>query len=221
MPAGRPTLPSEPRSRRLGVGGGPAGGDRVVQAQVVIAFVLVFTVLAVLLYLLRRPTAAPAVESPSPSASSSSAAPAPVIVRTKIEPPKEAAAKVKLGAVQHVKCGASAKLTSTDSCDALPFFEQALAAAINETVDCAPKQAGEGSINYVLTVDFRTHDLRVYPGRSGSLRGKLSKKASDCVLRALKQPTWDSLSHQYRYYVMAILATYPPQNGVEGLPDFK
>lgn len=222
MPGSRPTFPSNPHPRRLGVGGGPGGGDRIVRAQLVIALVLGFTVLAVLLYLLRRPSASDGTgHDGAASPSASAAAPAPSIVRTKIEPAKPPPETVKLGAAQHVKCGASPKLTGGNLCDSLPGFEQGLGQAITESVDCAPKTAEGGSINYVLAIDFRTHDVHLYPGRSGSWRGKQAKKSVECVRRALKAPAWDTLTHQYRHYVIAVLATYPPQIGMAGLPDFK
>lgn len=222
MPASRPTFPSETQPRRLGVGGGPGGGDRVVRAQMVIALVLGFMVLAVLLYLLRRPGAMPHPEQDAgASASAGSSASAPVIVRTKIEPPREVVPKVKLGAVSHVKCGSSPRQIADTVCDSLPPIEQSLSQAILDTVSCAPKVGEAGSINYVVAIDFRTRDLRVYPGRSGSFRGKQARKAADCVRQAMKAPAWESMAHQYRYYVMAQLATYPSENAVEGIPDFK
>lgn len=222
MPASRPTLPSNAHPRRLGVGGGPGGGDRVVRAQLIIALVLGFTVLAVLLYLLRRPgSSSPGEHDAAAGPSASTAAPASQIVRTKIEPAKPPPEKVKVGAPQHVKCGASPRLTGGNLCDSLPFFEQGLAQAIAESADCAPAEREEGSINYVLAVDFRNHDVHLYPGKSGTWRGKQAKKSVECVRRALKAPTWDTLVHQYRYYVIAVLATYPPRLGVDGLPDFK
>lgn len=182
--------------------------------------------LAVLLYLWRRPSAAEHDARdvlPEPSASSAPSAPA--IVRTPVAPKDKAPiARVKIGTVQHLKCGSSPKnLTGESSlCDGLPFFEQALAKAIDEKVECTPKGKDEGSVNYVTTVDFRTHDVRVFPGRSGTWRGKQAKVAAECVRKALPAPTWDTMIHQYRYYVFALLATYPKQAAAEdGLPNFQ
>jgi hypothetical protein len=72
-----------------------------------------------------------------------------------------------------------------------------------------------------MVVDFRTHDLRVYPGRSGCWRGKQAKQTAECIKRALPAPTWDGLIHQYRYYMFAVLATYPKQTAEDGLPNFQ
>src|ERR1043165_3999898 len=132
MPASRPSFPSEPHSRRLGTGGGPSGGERLLRAQLVIALELGFTILAVILYLWRRPSGTEHQEKDVPGASASAAAPEPTIVRTKVEPPQVPPPRVKTSAVQHLKCGASPKATAADGnlCDSLPFFEQAFQKAI-------------------------------------------------------------------------------------------
>jgi hypothetical protein len=197
----------------------------LLRTQLAIAFILGTTILAVLLYMMRRPSAVDRDAHDAPGEPSASAVPsAPVIVRTPVTPKeKQPVPRVKIGAVQHVKCGASPKLFAGESslCDGLPFFEQALTHAIDEKVDCAPRSKEEGSINYVMVVDFRTHDFRVYPGRSGSWHGKQAKQATECIKRALPAPTWDSLIHQYRYYMFAVLATYPKQVAEDGLPNFQ
>jgi hypothetical protein len=222
MPASRPTFPSEPH-RRLGTGGGPGGGERLLRTQLVIALILGFTILAVLLYLWRRPSGTEhAALAGGSDPSASAAVPAPAILRTKVEPPpKKPFERVKVGAVQHVKCGASARLTGGNLCDSLPSLEAALTKAITDSVDCAPKAKEEGSINYVLVVDFRTHDFRLYPGRSGSWHGKQAKTAAQCVKRALPAPVWDTVTHQFRYYQLAALATYPVPPAEEALPSFQ
>jgi hypothetical protein len=109
-------------------------------------------------------------------------------------------------------------------CDALPALEKALGAAIKATVDCAPKQKEEGSINFVMSVDFTARKLHAFPGASGSWRGPLARKASDCVNRALPLPDWGAMPHQYRYYWIAILATYPSPSSLSvpaGTPTFE
>jgi hypothetical protein len=224
MPAGRPTFPSDPHPRRLGVGGGPGGGDKLVRAQLVIALVLGFSVLAVVLYLWRRPSGTEHRHDAAadPSASAVPVVPGP-IVRTRLEEPQKPAARVKLGTVQRVKCGATPRLTAPDNglCDALPFFEQALSKAVEDGVDCAPKSKEDGSISYVLIVDFRNRELRMYPGKSGTFHGPQAKKAVECVKKTLPAPTWDTMAHQYRYYMLSLLASYPGVVANEDGPDFK
>lgn len=220
-----PSLSGEPRSRRLGVGSS-AGIERPLRAQLVVAGVAGVILMAVPLYLMRRPSGAPAASAEPAIAHS---APKPAAVPVPVDaglPPPRLVERVKLSPAQRVKCGASpvnAKLEG-GMCDALPALEKALGAAIKATADCAPKQKEEGSINFVLGVDFTGRKLHAFPGASGSWRGPLARKATDCVNRALPLPDWGAVPHQYRYYWIAILATYPSPTSLAvpaGTPTFE
>src|ERR1041385_2549568 len=164
MPASRPSLPNESHPRRLGVGAGSGGSDRFVRAQLIIAAVVGFSILAVILYLWRRPSGLEHAlhDAPEPSASSS-AEPAAAIVRTKVETPQKPPVRVKVGTVQRLRCGSTPKLLASEPglCDALPFFEQSLTKAVLENPDCAPKGKEEGTINYALAIDFRSRDVKL------------------------------------------------------------
>ena len=202
-----PSSSGEPSLRRLGVGS-RAGGDRPIRAQLVVAGVLLLVLAAVPLYLVRRPSGAAQAEEkdagPDASAAASAAPPASALVP---KPPE----RIKLGPVTRVRCGASANAGNEGNlCDALPAFEQALVNAIQSSVECAPKSQTEGSINYVLNVDFREKKVHVFPGASGSWRGPQARRATQCVKRALTAPDWATLSHQHRFYAIAVLATYRP-----------
>ena len=197
--------------RRLGVGGSGGGGDRPLRAQLVVALVVGLVLLAVPLYMWRRPSgtenapADAAADAPDAAARIDAAALAAL----------DAGAddgRVKLAAVQKIKCAASPASRGQEGtlCDSLPIFEQALGQAIKESVDCAPKTGKEGDINYVLSVDFSRKKLHVFPGASGKWRGPQARKAANCVLKAMPAPPWDTIRHQYRYYQLAVLATYPP-----------
>ena len=127
-----PSAPSEPSLRRLGVGGGGGGGDRPLRAQLVVALVAVLILLAVPLYLWRRPSGtegAPEASAKAVEAMIASGLPSAV-------PPPKTDDRVKLGQVQRVKCSASSRLTGQKGalCDSLPFFEENLVKAINENV---------------------------------------------------------------------------------------
>ena len=66
--------------------------------------------------------------------------------------------------------------------------------------------------------------FHVFPGASGSWRGPMARKAADCVNRAFPNPDWGALPHQYKYYWVAILATYPLPGAVvvpPGTPTFE
>ncbi len=223
-----PSVPGEPRVRRLGVGSS-GSGERPLRAQVVVALVVVGMLIAVPLYLWRKPgTKAPA----SVASASASALSGPLALPG---PSAEASVaanvveRIKLGPVQKVKCGSSSAAAPNEGslCDTLGVFEEALKKAIRETEACAPGQKATGSINYVLTVDFPRKKLHVYPGASGEWRGKQARRATNCVARAIKISDWGAISHQYRFYALALLATYtapaaaPAPSRNPALPSFE
>ncbi|HYQ26936.1 MAG TPA: hypothetical protein VER04_06950, partial [Polyangiaceae bacterium] len=121
--------------------------------------------------------------------------------------------RLRVAAVQHVRCGASANGGHEGNvCDSVPFFEEALSKAVRENPDCAPKANEQGTVNYVLTVDFQRKSLHLFPGASGQWRGKQARRAVNCIKRAFVSPDWSNTQHQYRFYTIAVLATYLPAN---------
>lgn len=223
MPGSRPSFPvsSEPSLRRLGVGAssGGGGGDRPLRAQVVVALCAALVVIAIPLYFMRRPAG---LASSAPAASSSAALAASQLPIFAIDAGKTED-RVRLGALQRVKCSASptAKGQEGALCDKLPFFEDALAKAIKDNVDCAPKTGKEGSINFAMSLDFDKKRISVFPGQSGEWRGPQAKRTTQCVSRSLPPAEWDKVQHQYRYYLFAILATYPVPPPSESPPEFE
>lgn len=210
-----PSLPSanEPQVRRLSHGG---GSERPFRAQLVIAFVLVLILVAVPLYLLRRPSGS-AMQSPADAG----ALPFGGVIRTEVDA-SDRVVDVLLGPIQRVRCGNSARETSAEGglCESLPPLEAALRESIRGNVECVPRTGKEGSINYVLEVDFASNRLNIFPGQSGNWRGPRARKATTCVLRAMPPVAWTELPHQYQYYAIAILATYPAPDPLEVLPTF-
>lgn len=205
----RPSLPSEPSLRRLGVGGG-GGGERPLRAQLVVALVVGLVLLAVPLYLWRRPSGTENALKDGGAADARNDAPIAASGSPLELDAGAAEERVKLGLPQRVRCGASSKGGREGTlCDGLPVFEAALSKAIRENVDCAPKLQKEGSINYVLNVDFVGQKLHVFPGASGSWKGPVARKAAACIKRALPAPDWSNIQHQHRYYSIAVMATYP------------
>jgi hypothetical protein len=191
------------------------------RAQIIVALVVVLILIAVPLYLWRRPNGddSESVSSATPPAASASAP-------TSVTDP--AHERVKLAPAQRVRCSASPTTSGQEGqlCDSLPFFEDALAKAIRENVGCAPRADADGTINYVLTVDFDNRRLHVYPGRSGTWKGPQARRAATCIKKQLATPDWPSIKHQYRYYMIAILATYPAHKeeappGPDGAPIFE
>jgi hypothetical protein len=187
-------------------GSGGGGDDRPIRAQVVVALVVLLVLLAVPLYLLRRPAQHAADPIPSAAGAFSTSVPVPA------PSARDASERVTLSPPVRVRCGsAPGKAERGAPCDQLPFFESALAATIKKTIDCAPADKGGGTLNYVLKVDFDKQSLHVFAGASGSFKGTKARRAADCVKQALPPPDWKSIVHQYRYYEIAILATYTPE----------
>jgi hypothetical protein len=216
-PPSRSTFPSgsgDPSSRRLGVGSG--NRDRPLRAQIIVALVVVCILIAVPLYLLRRPGGKSAAVSSASVALDAGKAPLALPSGAAVTPldagkPPE---RLRVAAVQRVRCGASAGGGHEGNvCDSVPSFEEALSKAVRENPDCAPKANEQGTVNYVLTVDFQRKSLHLFPGASGSWRGKQARRAVTCVKHAFVQPDWTTIQHQYRFYTIAVLGTYFPLNG--------
>lgn len=210
-----PALPkaNEPRSRRPG----SSGGERPLRAQLVIASVLVLITVAVPLYLLRRPSGV--ANLPADAGVSQLG----VVLRAPVDAASDGASQVTLGPIQRVRCGASRTESSFEGgqCDPLPVFEAALSGSIRDTVSCAPRTGKEGSINFVLEVDFATNRLNVFPGQSGKWRGPQARRATLCALRSFPPITWGEITHSHDYYAIAVLATYPAPDPMDTLPSFE
>jgi len=217
-PPSRSTFPSgsgDPSSRRLGVGSG--GRDRPLRAQIIVALVVVCILIAVPLYLLRRPGGKSATVPSSSAIRDAGAAALPPGSGASAITPLDAGKppeRLRIAAVQRVRCGASAGGGHDGNiCDSVPSFEEALSKAVRENPDCSPKANEQGTVNYVLTIDFSKKSLHLFPGASGGWRGKQARRAMNCVKRAFLQPDWTTVQHQYRFYTIAVLATYFPVNG--------
>ncbi|HEX2735926.1 MAG TPA: hypothetical protein VHM70_30205 [Polyangiaceae bacterium] len=217
MASSKPSFPapSEPNLRRLGRGGSTS--DRPIRAQLVVAAVALLILVALPLYVLRRPTG-----DSSPVATAASATGKHALIRTALDAgaPK---AEVKLTPVQRVKCSAAPFRQGNEGslCDQLVQVEQAFGNAVKSTAECAPKTGTGGSINFVLSVDFSTKHVNVFPGQSGQWKGPQAKAAAKCVQSAMPELPWDAITHRYRYYTMALMATYPAPDPLGGAPEFE
>ncbi|MFO7179170.1 MAG: hypothetical protein DIU78_010765 [Pseudomonadota bacterium] len=177
------------------------------RAQLVVAIVSALTIVAVPLYLMHRPSGG--------STAKQEKAPA-VVVSAPLPAPSASAEtkrseRIQLARAERVRCGNGTRPTLEGGlCDRLVAFEEALANAIVDTEECAPRPKRPETINHVLRLDFEKRTLHVFPGASGDLRGTEARRATECVKRALAQPDW-TVPHLYRHYVIAILATYLPE----------
>lgn len=206
--------PSEPALRRLGVRSS-AQIDRPIRGQLIFGIALGLVVIALPLYFFRRPAS-----TPPPEAALAPLGFAPVVPSQSSGQANDSG--VRLGEVERVRCGATPTAVGASGrlCDSLPSFEKALSAAILSSADCAPRTGDGGTLNYVLKVDFAQKQTHVFPGASGKWRGPQARHATKCVKQGLPAPEWDKIEHQFRYYEIAILATYAPPAPTEA-PRFE
>lgn len=220
--------PSHPGGyRHLGTG----SVDRSVRVQMIIALVAGLVMIAVPLYLWRRPKAEAATERDvkkaattqeaggkqltqlSGAATSGSAEPA-----RELSPPEQASTgrETTLGEPKMVKCSkAGGGKTSPEQCDHQPWFEESLVKAIRDNASCAAVDPKGGTINFVLDVDHKAKKVKVWAGKSGTIKKKGRKEAVGCVARSMPTPDWSQLPHQYQKYQIAVMATYPASESAD------
>jgi hypothetical protein len=168
---------------------------------------------AVPMYLMRRPNPQKAARTDASAADSALSVPSAAPVPT--AEPKKPPERLKLGAPQRVRCGSGrGNQLEGSACDQLSWFEEALAKAIRDSESCAPRAKEAGTINHVLTVDFTERTVHVFPGASGDFRGPQARRTTQCVKRAIPKPDWAAIPHQFRRYTVAILATYVPESAL-------
>lgn len=216
MATSSPSLPpSQPaQSRRLGTG----KSSRSLRVQMTVAVVAGLVMIAVPLYLWRRPRPVDADRhadaSGQPTLSPLVSATAPTTAAP-LPPPPETRG-LTIGEPRVSKCQKAGGKTPPEQCDRQPFFEEALTKAIRDNVSCAPMLPAGGSINFVLDVDFKGKKTKVWAGKSGSVKKKASREVVSCVARAMPTPDWAQVPHQHTKYSIVVLATYPPSGGTGG-----
>ncbi|MBI4701321.1 MAG: hypothetical protein HY744_09210 [Deltaproteobacteria bacterium] len=205
-----PPFPSRPSPyRRLG-----AGAEHPVRVQMIIALVAGLVLVAVPLYLWRRPEPVP--ERGVPSAVVDAGGRAPDAAAPSYGTIVDAAAvtpAVKLGPFKTLRCADPGPgKTPPERCDHITFFEDALTRAIRDNGLCAPSRKAGVTVSFVLEMDFRRKRTKLFWGKSSSLpRGQL-KELFGCVERALPSPDWGSIPHQHARYVVSVPASYPPSD---------
>ena len=197
--------PSQPSPYRyLGRG----GGERPVRLQIVIALVAGLIIVAVPLYLWRRPR-----PESIPSADAAIAADGGLLsdaVAPVVGIPDAGPEPVSLSPFNTLRCeNPGPGKTPPERCDHVTFFEDALSRAIRENVVCAPTNKSSYKVSFVFEMDFRRKKTNIFVGKSSTIRRDKTKELIRCIKRAIPKPDWDRVPHQYSKYKINIIATYP------------
>jgi len=57
--------------------------------------------------------------------------------------------------------------------------------------------------------------VKVFAGKSGSLRGRRARGLIHCIRKTFPEPDWATLPHDHTKYILAVLATYPGKPNTE------
>jgi hypothetical protein len=200
--------PSEPRSTSRGSFSQlDIGADRPARVQMIVALLLGLVLVAIPLYLWRRPRAesiavAGAADAGAPPASSS--APPPLATGDD--------AKLTLGDARVLLCqDPGSKKTSPEQCDHVTEVEKALAKAIEDSAGCVPSDAGGGTIQYVADVSWKRKAVNVaVPKDTRSMKNAKAVAACQSAVKSkLQALALEPLAHAHARYKIAITATYP------------
>jgi hypothetical protein len=202
----RPPFTSSPPSqpspyRYLGRG----GGERPVKLQLIFALVAGLILVAVPLYLWRRPR--PESIPSADAAVVDAGAPMPVSPVVAFD---AGASGVSLSPFTTIKCeNPGPGKTPPERCDHVATLEDSLARAVRDNEKCAPAAKESYSVSYVLETDFRRKRLQLFAGKSSSIKRDKARDLLRCVKRAMPTPDWTALPHQYARYKVNVVATYP------------
>ncbi len=210
-PSSRPMTipPSEPRTSRGSFATIEAQlDDRPVRVQMVVALVLGLVLVAIPLYLWRRPRA----EVAAVSLRTPDAGPAETAAD---EPPPEAPARVTVTPPQTLACqDPGPKKTPADKCDHLEAVETALTKAIEESASCVP-DAQSGTIVFVADVSFKRKSIGVLVPRDGrSIKtSSVYMGCQQAVKAKMVQVPFDGMAHEHARYKIKVVATYAKKAG--------
>ena len=203
--------PSEPRPARAGlrelVG---SGYDRPARVQMLLALLLGVVLVAIPLYLWRRPR----VETPAAAAIADAAAALASISDAGYAPVDAGAPSgVTLSAPSMVEChDPGPRKTPAEQCDHLTTFEQSFARAIEQSAACVPTSAGGGTLPYVADVSFQRKKSPITVSVAKDGRSLRSARAAVLCAAAVKKTLasfdLDPRQHAHTRYKIAITATY-------------
>jgi hypothetical protein len=191
-----------------------------VRVQIILALVAALVLVAVPLYLWRRPQpagipsadAATVANGPAPAATGVGASlgadasgGAPLLVGSGALP------KVEVSPIKTLKCQDSGPgKTPPERCDGVRFFEDGLTRAIKDSAACAPPTKNGFVTSFVLEFHFGKKRTNLFFGKSTTLSKSKRRELLRCVEAALPTPDWDRIPHQHQKYTVNAVVTYPP-----------
>jgi hypothetical protein len=198
--------PSEPRSSRASFDALDAQVDRPARLQMIVALILGLVLVAIPLYLWRRPRA----ESIAVASGALDAGALPAVTGAAATPPSED--KLVIGEAKNLSChDPGPKKTPPEQCDHVVELEKAFAKAIEDNLSCVTKDAGGGTIIFVAEVTFKKKLVSVATPKEGRTL-KSPKAAAACekaVRNRLAVLPFDTIKHDHAKSRVSITATYP------------
>ncbi len=222
----RSTPPSQPSPYRyLGRG----GGERPVRIQIIMALVATLVLVAVPLYLWRRPQPE-SIPSADAAVADAGAPRAPAALPFLLDggvasvgqagpdalvppgtPIAAASPRLEIAPIKTLKCqDPGPGRTPPERCDGLRAFEDSLTRAIRDSQSCAPATRSSFVMSYVLEMNFAKKHQSLFLGKSTTLTRSRRKDLLKCVERAMPAPDWDRVPHQHSKYTINAVVTYPP-----------
>ncbi len=191
-----------------------ASVDRVGRIQLIIVGLLTLGLVAIPLYLWRRPRSSDEADQAPVRALAESAAAAADAGAAAAGGEKDdaGAAGLSLSGMTILAChDRGSRKTAPSECDRLPAVESALASAIVKRSDCVPPSAGSGTVQYVADVSFARsrNKIAITTPRDGRTL-KSAKLATACAVAVKHELAGLALDmpHEHQRYKIAVTANY-------------
>jgi hypothetical protein len=197
--------PSEPRSTsRASFSHLDVGAERPARLQMIVALLLGLVLVAIPLYLWRRPRAESIAANSGADSGVDPNAAAPAATTSEDLKPT-------LGDTKVLQCqDPGPKKTAPEQCDHVAEVETALAKAIEENASCVPRDAGGGTIQYVADVSFKRKVIGIStPKETRTMKNaKVVTACQSAVKSKLSSLSLDNVNHGHARYKIAITASY-------------
>lgn len=195
--------PSEPRGSRASLSAIDVEVDRPARLQLIVALLLALVLVAIPLYLWRRPRAGSIAAIAVQDAGAASVEPAPAVAEERLTVTEPRSTCHDPGP----------KRTPPERCDRLADVERALARAVEESSSCVPKDAGGGTLVFAAEVTLAPKKKSLVlslPKDGRSIKNaRVLAVCQSSVKAKMQAVTLDGLKHEHQRYRINVTATYP------------